>query len=247
MIDVKNINIQTIKEDNFYGEFVVDLLPRAYGYIIGTPIRRALLTYMPGSAVTAVKINGVKHEFSTITGVKEDVLRILLNLKKLVVKNHSDKPQTLILKGKGIGPVTAASIEKNANVDIVNKDLVIAELTTKTATIEMELTVENGVGFLIADNMRRAKIGTIPLDANFSSVERVSVEVTPTRSGQETDLDKLTLKIWTRGNIKPSEALQSSIDHLNEIFVGMKTEGGKSSSEEVKAPKKKTTKKATKK
>ncbi|MEI7603721.1 MAG: DNA-directed RNA polymerase subunit alpha [bacterium] len=254
MIDVTKINIQTVAEDSTYGEFVMDLLPRGYGYTLGTPIRRTLLTSMSGSAITSVKINGVKHEFSTITGVKEDVLKILLNLKKIIVKNHTDKPQVITLSVKGQKTVTAGDIDKNALVDVINKDLVIAEMTAKSAAIEIEMTVENGVGYVIADNLRRSKIGTIPLDANFSPVERVSMDVFPTRSGQETDLDKLVLKIWTRGNEKPSDVLKNAIDHLKSIFSGMSGVGSVEAEEEVsekevktskatKTVKKKTTKK----
>jgi DNA-directed RNA polymerase subunit alpha len=242
MVDVNQISIETVKEDDFYGEFVFDLLPPGYGYTIGTPLRRSLLTYMPGSAITSVKIAGVKHEFTTITGVKEDVLRILLNLKNVVVKNHTDKPQTLILKVKGVGHVTAGDIEKNSYVDIINKDFVIADLTAKTATLEMELTVENGVGYVMADNMQRAKIGNIPLDANFSTVNRVAMEVLPTRSGQETNLDKLVLKIWTKGNVKPSEALQNAIKHLRNIFGGMTDNEGVEEAVVVKKTKAKVAK-----
>ena len=238
MVDVRDIVIATKTDDGVYGEFVLDLLPKGYGYTLGTPLRRALLTYMEGSAVTAVKITGVKHEFSTITGVKEDVLHILLNLKKLIVKNHSDKPQTLILSVKGSKVVTAGDIEKNSSVEVINKDLVLAEMTVKTAALEIEMTVENGTGYIIADNMRRTKIGTIPLDANFSPIERVAMEVIPTRSGQESDLDQLILKIWTKGNITPSKALHDAISHIKEIFSGLEVK----EEVEVKEPKKKVTK-----
>lgn len=251
MTDVKAINIQTVSEDNFYGEFAMDFLPRGYGYTLGTPLRRSLLTYMQGSAITTVKINGVKHEFTTITGIKEDVLRIILNLKKVVVRNLSDKPQTLILNVKGAKIITAGDIDENPNVEIINKDQVIADLTIKASTLEMELTVENGIGYVIADNLKRTKIGTIPLDANFSPIERVSMDVLPTRSGQENDLDKLVLKIWTKGNVRPSEALYKAINHVRDVFSGMngldvETEMEQSSKKAEKVVKKKTIKKVKK-
>jgi len=247
MIDVTKINIQTVKHDDSYGEFVIDLLPRGYGYTLGTPIRRTLLTAMKGSAITSIKITGVKHEFSTITGVKEDVLRIVLNLKKVIVKNHTDKPQTLTLSAKGLGVVTAGDIEKNASVDVINKDLIIAEITAKGVTLEIEMMVENGVGYVIADNLRRNKIGTIPLDANFSPIERVGMDVIPTRSGQETDLDKLVLRIWTRGNEAPTDVLKSAIEHIKDVFDGITGVGTEKPAKSAKVTKEKTVKKTTKK
>jgi DNA-directed RNA polymerase subunit alpha len=176
---------------------------------------------LPGAAVTAVKIKGVDHEFSTINGVKEDVLEIILNLKALRLKCHSSEPVKVSLSVKGEKTVTAADFEKNADVEIVNKDLVIATLTDKSSSFEMEITVAQGRGFRTTEERLKEKLelGTIAIDALYSPVINVSYKVEATRLGEKTDYDKLILSVETDGTMDPLDACRDSVaillDHLN--------------------------------
>lgn len=195
-----------------YGEFVVEPLARGYGVTLGNPLRRILLSSIPGTAVTSVYVEDVLHEFSTIVGVKEDVMQIILNLKELVVKLHSHEPVTLTLRVDKPGKVTAAHFETPADATIINPDLHIATLA-KGGKLVMEVRVEPGVGYVPAEiHATRDRINSIPVDAVFTPVRRVSYRVEDTRVGQKTDLDRLVLRVWTDGSIEPREALDQAVE-----------------------------------
>lgn len=209
-----------------YGEFVVEPLQRGFGQTLGTPLRRILLSSIPGTAVTSVYIEDVLHEFSTIKGVKEDVLQIILNLKELVVKIHGDEPVTLTLRAESEGKITAAQFEVPSNAEVINKDLHIATLA-KGGKLVMEVRVEPGVGYVPAEvHNTKDRINSIPVDAIFTPVRRVAYRVEDTRVGQKTDLDRLVLRIWTDGSVTPQDALHQAVEILRaqlSIFGGEMT------------------------
>lgn len=203
------------------GVLTVEPCTQGYGTTIGNALRRVLLASLPGAAVTAVKIRGADHEFSTLPHIKEDVLEIILNLKTLRLKVYSDEPVKLSLSVKGERTVTAADFEKNADVEIVNPDLVIANLTDKSAALEMEITVGSGRGYRSTEDRAKEKleIGTIAIDALYSPVLNVSYKVVDTRVGERTDYDKLILTLETDGSIDALDACKRGVDilldHLN--------------------------------
>lgn len=200
--------------DGHYGEFSLEPLKRGYGVTLGNPLRRILLSSIPGTAVTSLYIEDVLHEFSTIPGVKEDVIRLILNLKELVVKFHAPGPKTLALRAEGPGVITAADLEVPSDAEIVNPDLVIAHLADDGKLV-MELRVEEGEGYVPADKHAiKDRINSIPVDAVFSPVRRVAYHVENTRVGQETDLDHLILRLWTDGSVTPQEALDRAVEVL---------------------------------
>ncbi len=203
-----------------YGEFVVEPLPRGYGVTLGNPLRRILLSSIPGTAVTSVYIEDVLHEFSTIDGVKEDVMQIILNLKDLVVKMHDDDPVTLTLRADTPGEVTAGMLDVPSNAEIINPDLHVATLS-KGGQLVMEVRVERGVGYVPAEiHGTKDRINSISVDAVFTPVRRVAYRVEDTRVGQKTDLDRLTLRVWTDGSIEPRNALDIAVDTLrNQLNV----------------------------
>jgi len=211
-------------ESSHYGKFELEPLERGFGITIGNALRRVLLSSLPGSSVIAVKIDGVMHEFQKIDGIVEDVTSIVLNIKKLVVKNHSEEIKTLRLSANKEGVVTAAQIEKDADVEIVNPELEICNLV-KGGKIDMELTIANGRGYTEAkDNkelLKDAKVGIIPVDSSFSPIEVVKYEVVDTRVGQNESYDKLILEVTTNGSMTPEEALALAakilIEHFNLI------------------------------
>lgn len=203
-----------------YGEFVVEPLPRGYGVTLGNPLRRILLSSIPGTAVTSVYIEDVLHEFSTIDGVKEDVMQIILNLKDLVVKMHDDDPVTLTLRADTPGEVTAGMLDVPSNAEVINPDLHVATLA-KGGQLVMEVRVERGVGYVPAEiHGTKDRINSISVDAVFTPVRRVAYRVEDTRVGQKTDLDRLTLRVWTDGSIEPRNALDIAVDTLrNQLNV----------------------------
>jgi DNA-directed RNA polymerase subunit alpha len=210
-------------ENNHYGKFELEPLERGFGTTIGNALRRVMLSSLPGSAITSVKIEGVMHEFQKIDGVVEDVTEIILNLKKLVLKNHSENDQVLHLKANKEGEVYASSIEKNAEVDIINPDLLIATLA-KDGNLDITMTVSNGRGYVDGkENAKAVKdvVGAIGIDSLYSPIERVSYEVESARVGQSENYDKLTLNVWTNGSIKPEEAVARAakiiMDHFEVI------------------------------
>jgi DNA-directed RNA polymerase subunit alpha len=199
-------------------KFVIEPLEPGFGYTLGNSLRRTLLSSIPGAAVSSVKIEGVLHEFSTISGVTEDVTDIVLNVKEMVIRSELEEPATLYLKAKGPGEVKAGDISPPAGVEILNPDLHIATLG-KTASIEMELTVERGVGYRSAEQNKKARdpIGVIPVDSIFSPVRRVSYAVEATRVEQMTDRDRLILDVQTDGSVSPREAVASAGTTLVEL------------------------------
>ncbi len=197
-----------------YGEFTVEPLPRGYGVTIGNPLRRILLSSVAGTAVTSVYIEDVLHEFSTIEGVKEDVMQIILNLKELVVKLHDNEPVTLTLRAERAGKITASDFEVPMGASVVNGDLYLATLT-EGGKLVMEVRVEPGIGYVPAEiHATKDRINSIPVDAVFTPVRRVAYRVEDTRVGQKTDLDRLVLRVWTDGSVSPKEALESAVDTL---------------------------------
>jgi DNA-directed RNA polymerase subunit alpha len=209
--------------DGRNAKFMIDALERGWGVTIGNALRRVLLSSLQGAAVVSVKIDGVSHEYSTVKGVKEDVADIILNLKALRIKLLSDHDETLRLDVSGEGKVTAAAIEANPNVVILNPGLEIATLSGG-ATLSLEMKVSSGRGYVIADDLKDASapIGTIHMDANFSPVLNVAMHVTDTRVGQRTDFNKLELEITTDGSIDPEDALAYSakllVDHFEQFI-----------------------------
>ncbi|NLK72049.1 MAG: DNA-directed RNA polymerase subunit alpha [Clostridiales bacterium] len=225
MIEIEKPTIECVElsEDNTYGKFVVEPLERGYGTTLGNSLRRILLSSLPGSAVTSIKINGVLHEFSTIPSVKEDVSEIILNLKSLAVKLTGEMSKTVMIDMEGPGEVTAGDIIADADLEILNPDLHIATLE-EGARLTMEINISRGRGYVPAEQNKTddMPIGVIPVDSIYSPVKKVNYTVTNTRVGQVTDFDKLTLEIWTDGSIKPDEgaSLGAKImqEHLN-LFI----------------------------
>ena len=206
------IEIAEISEDKKYGRFVVEPLERGYGITLGNSLRRIMLSSLPGSAVSQVKIDGVVHEFSGIPGVKEDVTEIVMNIKSLAIKNTSEtnEPKTAYIEFEGEGVVTAADIKTDPDVEIINKDQVIATLNGgEDSKLYMELTITNGRGYTSADKNKNDElpIGVIAIDSIYTPVERVNLTVENTRVGQITDFDKLTLDVFTKGTLAPDEAV----------------------------------------
>jgi DNA-directed RNA polymerase subunit alpha len=227
MIGMEKPKIETVElaEDNSYGKFVVEPLERGYGITLGNSLRRILLSSLPGAAVTSVKIDGVLHEFSTIPGVVEDVTDIILNLKQLSLKVHSDEPKTLRIHAEGEGVVTAGDIHTDADVEILNPDLHIATLD-KGGRLIAEITVGKGRGYVPADQNKTPDmpIGVIPVDSIFSPIRRVNYTIEHTRVGNRTNYDKLTLEVWTNGAVRPDEACSWAAkilkEHL-ELFLSL--------------------------
>ena len=223
------IEIVEISEDNRYGRFVVEPLERGYGTTLGNSLRRIMLSSLPGSAVSAVKIKGVLHEFSSIPGVKEDVTEIIMNIKELAIKNNSssNEPKTAYIEFTGEGVVTAGDINVDSDIEILNPDLVIATLSGgMDSRLDMELTITNGRGYVGADKGKRedASIDEIAVDAIYTPVERVNLTVENTRVGPITDYDKLTLDVFSNGTLSPDEAVSLAAkvlcEHLN-LFVDL--------------------------
>ena len=223
-----NIEIAEISEDKRYGKFVVEPLERGYGTTLGNSLRRIMLSSLPGAAVSQVKIDGVLHEFSSIPGVKEDVTEIM-NIKSLAIKNNSDtdEPKVAYIEFEGEGVITAADIQADADIEIMNPDQIIATLSGGTdSKFYMELTITKGRGYISADKNKNddLPIGVIAVDSIYTPVERVNMAVANTRVGQQTDYDKLTLEIYTNGTLAPDEAVSLAAkvlsEHLN-LFIDL--------------------------
>ena len=197
-------------ESNSYGKFEIEPLERGFGTTIGNALRRVMLSSLPGSAITSVKIEGVMHEFQTIDGIMEDVTSIVLNLKNVVVKNHTEEDAVIRLITDKEGVVTAGDIECPSDVEIINKDQEIATIV-KGGSLNMEMTVSNGRGFVREEANKKlmgdTKVGVIAIDSNYSPIERVNIAVEDARVGQATNYDKLILEVWTNGAMKPEEAI----------------------------------------
>ena len=224
-----NIEITEISEDKTYGRFVVEPLERGYGTTLGNSLRRIMLSSLPGAAVSHVKIDGVLHEFSSIPGVKEDVTEIIMNLKSLAIKNSSDsdEPKIARIEFEGEGVVTAADIQIDSDIEIMNPETVIATLNGGAdSKLNMELTISKGRGYVSADKNKNddLPIGVIPVDSIYTPVERVNLTVENTRVGQITDFDKLTLDVYTNGTLVPDEAVSLAAKVLNEhlkLFIDL--------------------------
>ena len=217
-----NYKITEYVESKNYGKFELEPLERGFGTTLGNALRRIMLSSMPGSAIVAVYIEGIMHEFQTIEGIVEDVTTIVLNLKKVIVKNHSEEVVKVKLFADKEGVVTASDIETTSDVEIINKDQVIATLA-KGGKLDMELIIANGRGYVPSDQNKSfvegEKVGFIPIDAIYSPIERISYYVDNARVGQDANYDKLTMEVFTNGSIRPEEAMALSakimIEHLN--------------------------------
>ncbi|MCR4838506.1 MAG: DNA-directed RNA polymerase subunit alpha [Eubacterium sp.] len=222
------IEIEETSEDNRYGRFVVEPLERGYGTTLGNSLRRIMLSSLPGTAVSFVKIKNVLHEFSSIPGVKEDVTEIIMNIKELHIKNNSSSPEpkTAYIEASGNCVVTAADIKLDSDLEILNPELVIANLSGPDAHLDMELTIRNGRGYVSADKNKEteAAIDMIAVDSIFTPIERVNMTVENTRVGQITDYDKLTLDVYTNGTLAPDEAVSLAAKVLSEhlaLFIDL--------------------------
>jgi len=223
------IEIAEMSEDETYGRFVVEPLERGYGTTLGNSLRRILLSTLPGAAVSSVKIENVLHEYSTIPGVKEDVTELILNIKNLAIKNHSEgnEPKVAYIEAEGECVVTAADIKVDSDIEILNPDIHIATLSGGSdSKLFMELTITKGRGYVGADKNKKKEqpIGVIPIDSIYTPVSRINFVVENTRVGQITDYDKLTFEIWTNGTIKPDEAVSLGAKVLNEhlnLFIDL--------------------------
>ena len=218
-----------ISEDNFSAVYEIDGLYPGYGHTLGNSLRRIILSSLPGAAITSVKIDGVSHEFSVMDGVTEDVITILLNLKKVRIAMTTDEAQTLSLKVKGVAEVTAKDIKTSGQIEILNPDLVLAHITDKNTELSMEITVEKGLGYVSKEVLQknRVDIGTITLDAVFSPIKRVNYEVENMRIGDRTDFNRLRIGIETDGTMTPHDALEKSIEMMiNQLkaIIGFKEE-----------------------
>ena len=216
-----NYKITDYVENDFYGRFELDPLERGFGLTIGNVLRRVMLSSLPGSAISSVKIEGVLHEFQTIPGVLEDVTTIILNLKSIVIKNHSKELKTITLKSNKKGPVKASDIVTDSDIEIINKDLIICNLE-EGGKIDMKMTISNGRGYLRNEENKQLldikEVGVIATDSNFTPIERVSYEVEKTRVGRDESYDKLILNVWTNGSMKPEEAVALASQIVIEHF-----------------------------
>jgi len=227
MLEIEKPRIECVErsEDNTYAKFVVEPLERGYGITLGNSLRRILLSSLPGTAITSVKIEGVLHEFSTIPGVLEDVTEIILNIKNLALKGHTDEPRVLRIECEGERVVTARDIITDPDIEILNPDLKIATLE-KDGRLFMEMVAERSRGYVPAEKNKKPDqpIGVIPVDSIFAPIYKVNYTVEDTRVGMMTDFDKLTLEIWSNGSISPEEATSLAAKILSEhlqLFIGL--------------------------
>lgn len=215
----KDIKVKKVSEDNNSGVYELSPMPKGYGNTLVTALRRILLSSIQGGAATSVTIKGVNHEYTAVEGIKEDMMEILLNVKSIRFACKSDEPQTCRLSVSGAKEVTAKEIEVTGDVEIMNPEVVIANLTAKDAKLDMEIVVERGVGFVEADESARGVDGTLPLSADFSPIVKVNAKVVSARKGQETDLDGAMIEIETDGSVAPVDALLESAKILQD-FAG---------------------------
>lgn len=200
-----------------YARFLIEPLEQGYGHTLGVGLRRVLLTSLPGAAITSVRISGLKHQFDTLKGVKEDGVDLVLNLKKVRLSYQGERPVRLTLSAKGTkgkGEVKAGDIKAPANVKIVNPEHVLANLSDSKSKLDIEMEAETGVGYSPAEDRKTGNVGVIPVDADFSPVKRVNIKVEETRVGRLTNYDKLTLELWTDGTIDPQETLKKAAEIL---------------------------------
>jgi len=237
MIEIEKPRIDCVEssEDGSYGRFVIEPLERGYGITLGNSLRRVLLSSLPGTAVTTLKIAGVEHEFSTIPGVKEDVTEIVLNVKGIIAKLNCSEPKTVVIEAKGEGEVTAGDIQESADVEILNPDLHIATLSPD-ASLSMELTFAHGRGYVSAERNKEEQaqsvIGVLPVDSIYTPIPKVNYHIENTRVGDTTDFDKLTIEVWTNKTITAGDALSYAAkilaDHLS-LFIDLSEDIGNTS------------------
>ncbi len=213
-----NPKVECVESHEDYAVFVVEPLERGFGLTVGNALRRVLLGSLPGAAITSVRINGVQHEFSTIPHVKEDTTDFLLNIKAIRLRHHSDRPGTLHMEVSGEGEVVAGDVEPSSDYEVVNPELHLATLGSSEARLAVDFTVERGTGYVPASHADGQPIGVIPVDAIFTPVRKVSYKVSPTRVGQVTSYDRLTLEVWTDGTITPTQAVLRSAQLLVKHF-----------------------------
>lgn len=215
----KDIKVTIKEEEGNYGLFEISPLPRGYGHTLGNALRRILYSSLKGTGITSVRIKNVEHEYSTIEGVKEDVVDILLNLKQVKFKTNTDEKFVCKLSAKGKTEIKASDIEVNGDLEVVNGDLLIATLTDASSSINMEITVESGIGYSDVRNADRKEVGLIPLDCDFTPIEKISLSIEQARKGQETDLDAVLIGVTTDGSITSKDALLQASKILQE-FAG---------------------------
>ncbi|NJL32611.1 MAG: DNA-directed RNA polymerase subunit alpha [Chloroflexaceae bacterium] len=218
MLDIAMPKIEVVQAAENYGRFKIEPLDPGYGHTLGNALRRVLLSSIPGSAITKIKIDGVFHEFSTLEGVKEDVTEIVLNVKGIRLRSYAERPVKIILSKQGPGIVRAGDLDLPSNVELANPEHYICLLDTEDGRLEMELTVERGKSYIAADNRDALPIGEIPVDAIFTPIPRVNYVVEIRVSGQATDFDRLILEIWTDGTVKPGDALSHAAQVLVQYY-----------------------------
>ncbi len=231
MIEIERPKVETagMKADGTYGKLILEPLERGFGVTLGNSLRRVLLSSLPGTAVTSIKIDGVQHEFTTIPGVKEDITEITLNIKGLVAKIYGDSPKVMYINAEGEGEVTAADIQADSDVEILDPNMHIATLD-RGAKLNMELVIDRGRGYVSAEKNKTYssnEIGVIPVDSIYTPVVKVNYSVENTRVGQVTDYDKLTLEVWTDGTISAKESISLAAKILNEhlnLFANLSEE-----------------------
>lgn len=214
-----NFKIKTEVQKEDYGKFIIEPLDSGFGHTLGNALRRVLLSSLPGAAVTTIKITGVKHQFSTIPGLSEDVVEFILNVKKIRFKLAKNELTKVTLSVKGPGKITAGDLKVSGGIEVANKDLYLGTLADNKSKLEAEMTVEQGYGFLPAEEQKTSSTGLIPLDAVFSPILRVNYKVEATRVGRMTDLDRLILEVWTDNTIDPSEAMRLAAKTLVSYFL----------------------------
>lgn len=218
MLDIAMPKIEVVQAAENYGRFKIEPLDPGYGHTLGNALRRVLLSSIPGSAITKIKIDGVFHEFSTVDGIKEDVTEIVLNVKGIRLRSYAERPLKLFLSHRGPGIVRASDIDLPSNVELSNPNHYICTLDLDDARLELEMTVERGRGYIAADQRDALPIGEIPVDAIFTPIPRVNYVVENTRIGQATDFDRLLLEIWTDGTVKPGDALSHAAQVLVQYY-----------------------------
>jgi DNA-directed RNA polymerase subunit alpha len=233
-VNKENLNIDTAKESKNFGTYELHPLPTGFGNTLGNSLRRVLLTSIPGAAITQVKFAGASHQFTNLKGVKEDVVELTLNLKKIRFSVHSDNPIVATIKKKGSGKITAGDIDVPADAEVLNKDQHIATLADKNTNFEAEIIIESGVGYSPMEERQSSKVGVIVLDALFSPIKNVTYTVDPTRHGERADLDKLSISIETDGSVSPKDALTESARLLKGFFETVVKGGGNATEEEEK-------------
>ncbi len=237
MLDQIRFTVETVEEKKNRGKFVISPLPSGFGHTVGHSLRRALLGEFPGAAAMTFKLKGADHVFSSLEGVKEDVIEIMLSVKQIKFSYDGDEPVKVKVKKKGPGKVTAGDIVLQPNVEIANPELVLATLADKSTVFDMEINVASGIGYQEAEEHDPEKHGVIAVDAVFTPVKDVNYQVEQTRRGEKSNLDKLTLNVETDGSVSPKEALDKASEIITEVFSQIVEPKGDKKKEKKKAPK----------